>query len=367
MPENIPAAANITDISDLKAALAQMTKACPKCWKAVSARRYLVPHYRSADYFNQEYLDQMFAFFFWAYLGGDFGAKPDPVIRTVYMNQVMAMQEKRPIYFLESELAERLMLTPLPLDLVPNELRWIRREFRVMLPRDLLTIERHGVRQSIMFLDIGHARANKYLMLDEAMEREVKLFTRLQRLARGKELPLQDVRPVFSQNGICISGQLTQEEKEVPGVHYGIIRPFEDLSIGELIKVGKDFETSTPCDTTDDALMSQMQHLAIIILLFLGLQPLEYDAQEREPAEIRKLRVINERVIPSLVPAKFIGKELYRAKYRPRESLHAGLGGTKAAHFVKGAWKWQHYGSKSSLRKRIWIEPYATGELRLTT
>lgn len=349
---------NIVGIKNLKETLTQMTEACPRFWKDVSGRRYILPNYRSADYFSQEYLDQMFAYFLWHYLGGDFGPKPDPVIRAVYMNQVMAMQEKRPIYFLEKELAEVLMRTELPLDLVPDELHWIRRQFRVMLPRDLLRIERDGVGQSMMFLDIGHAIANEHLMLDDPHELEVKLFSRAYNMASGKPLPIDDVRPLFTMSGICISGQLTQQDAETPGIRYGIIRPFENLRLGELINVGEAFQTTTPCDTTDDELLKQMQHLALIVLLFLSLDPLEY--APKELAEIRKLQVINKRVIPGLFPAKFIGKQLYRPKHKTIASSGGGSGQTHAAHWVKGYMRQQPYGPKSSLRKRIWIEPYQT-------
>jgi hypothetical protein len=353
---------NITDITGLKAALSDMARACPVFWKAVTGRRYLLPNYRQGDYFSQEYLDQMFVFFLYAYLGGDFGDKPDPVIRAAYLNQVMALHEKRPIYFLEKELGEVLMRTELPLDLVPNELHWIRRQFRVMLPRDLLSIERNGVRHSVMFLDLGKATANEYVLLDPVMEREVKTFARIDRVLRGKPPSAHDVRPVFTRNGLCISGQITQREVEIPGEHYACIRPFEDLAIRELIKVGEAFETTAPCDTSDDLLLEQMQHLAINILLFLAAVPLEYEPKEL--AEIRKLQVVNDRVIPSLSPAKFIGKQRYRAK-RTEGITRDSTGRTNAAHWVKGFWRRQPYGPKLSQRKLMWIEPYPTGELRL--
>ena len=329
---------------------------CPKFWQAVTRKRYILPQYRQAHYFNQEYLDNLFAFFFRAYLGAEFGAQPDPVIRNVYMAQTMAMEEDRPIYFLESELGDMLMRCDIPLDLVPTELRWIRRTFRVMLPRGLLRLEHDDCYQSVMFLDIGQVTKGEMLMLDPVFERELKVLATTERLLRGKQIPQDDVRPVSLRSGITISGQLTQSEPGVPGIHYAVMRPFEDLPLRDLLKVGEAFDTASPCDVTDDALLAQMQHLAINILIFLGAIPIEYESKEVK--EIRKLQVINKRVIPGLWPAKFIGRQLYRPK-TVGEVRHDSTGRIVAAHWVKGCWRRQPYGPKNSLRKLIWIQPYA--------
>jgi hypothetical protein len=127
------------------------------------------------------------------------------------------------------------------------------------------------------------------------------------------------------------------------------------------IKVGYDkhFDTGSVMDESDDAFLARIEHLALNVLLFMSSVPLEYDP---EPAgQIRKLVIVNDRVIPSLFPAKFVGS----SQYRPSKTttLHATqqTGRHLAQHWAAGHWKRQPHGPHWAERKLIWIEPYQTG------
>jgi hypothetical protein len=98
--------------------------------------------------------------------------------------------------------------------------------------------------------------------------------------------------------------------------------------------------------------------LALNVLLFMSATPLEYDVTPTGP--IRKLQVVNDRVIPGLFPAKFVGS----SQYRPSKTttLHATrqTGRHLAQHWAAGHWKRQPIGPRWAERKLIWIEPYQT-------
>src|SRR5215475_4967617 len=74
----------------LGARIAQM---CPLTWTAITGKRYLVPNHRQADYYGQEALDNIMAFFLSTYIAGDYGKAPDHIIRLMFIFDVTAINE----------------------------------------------------------------------------------------------------------------------------------------------------------------------------------------------------------------------------------------------------------------------------------
>jgi hypothetical protein len=135
------------------------------------------------------------------------------------------------------------------------------------------------------------------------------------------------------------------------------VRPFEGRKLKD-IKVGEHFDTGAVCDESDDHLMDRMEHLAVNILLFMGSVPLEYDPQQNEL--LRKPRQVNDRLIPALWAAKFVGRSQYRPSQKPHYHSATFTGRKLPQMWRAGHWKRQHYGVKYGESKLIWIEPYQT-------
>jgi hypothetical protein len=339
-------------------------KKCPRAWAQISAKRYLLPNYRSPDYFNQGYLDHLMFLFLTGYFGTVYGTIPDPVIRAMYMLYVSALMEGRPVYFLERELAQSLLATNLLPDFHTDDIHWRRKALRIMLPRDLIGFQREGqLKRSIMCLDICRLSAGEDLFLAEPVEAELSVVGNQAQINRGRTPSKVLIRPHLRDDGFVIGGQLDYawvEGKEFPvGEHYATIRP--NGKIGQVIHVGEDFdfETGAPCDDTDDELLARMQHLALNILLFMGSVPDEYDTAEKA---FRKGGWQGQHHTSGLFAAKWVGKSQYRPKTKGVH--HATFTGRHLHHHWRaGHWKRQPHGEKSAQRKLIWIEPYAAGQL----
>jgi hypothetical protein len=341
---------------EIKGLATKIYKACPRLARAISAKRYLLPNYRQPDYYNQEFLDGLLAVYFSGYYNGRFGPNPDAIIRAMYRLGVMGIQEARPIYFLERELGEALLRTQLPLDLSTDDIKWRRRQLRIMLPRELIAIERDGEQRSAMYLDIGKAEADEKLILPLDLVEELRLYG----LFTGQlQDPAADVPvPIFDRSGMVLTTQLSSDSRGVPGENYGTMRPFEGLKLRD-IKVGGHFDTGSLMDESDDAFLARLEHLALNCLLFMGSVPMEYEPSASDM--IRKLQVFKDRIVPSLLKAKFVGASQYRPAYRPAHVAHF-TGRKLAQHWKCGHWKRQPSGPRWSERTLIWVEPYQTSE-----
>jgi hypothetical protein len=258
------------------------------------------------------------------------------------------------MYCLERELGEALLRTQLPGDLETDDINWRWGSVRVMLPKGLISIERTGqAKRDAMYLDISKAKAEVMHGLPATMSRELgHLALQFGRL-KAKDIPT----PIFDHDGMVVCCQLSGDMETDPGMNYGLVRPFEGRKLKD-IRVGGHFETGSSVDETDDQLLDRMEHLAVNILLFMGSVPLEYEAKELEP--IRKLKTVNDRVIPGLWPAKFVGRSQYRPSQKPSYHTAQFTGKKLPKHWRAGHWKRQVYGLKRGERKLIWIEPYET-------
>jgi len=346
---------------EFKALGARLAKHCPQFWLAVSGKRYIIPNYRQQDYYSQEILDHLLAFFLATYVSGDYGKMPDHIIRLMYIQAVMAIQQRRPIYFLERELGEVLLRTKTPGDLETEDIHWRRSMMRIMLPRELICLERpNEPKRSLMYLDIGKAKAEVMLELPSVMRTELENFALMYDRLKSRTIPT----PVFDQDGMVVATQLSGNLGDDPGLNYGLVRPFEGRKLKD-IKVGGHFDTGSICDETDDMLLARMEHLAIQVLLFMGSVPLEYEITANEEPSLRKLEILKDRVIPGLYPAKFVGRSQYRPRQKPTYHTANWSGRKLPAHWRCGHWKRQVVGAQGedepgSHRKLIWIEPYET-------
>lgn len=340
---------------EIKELSQSISRYCPRLWRAVSQKRYLLPKYRQPDYFSQELLDALLGVFMATYNSDSYGQRPDAIIRSMYTTGIMALQEGRPIYFLERELGEALLRTELPLDLSTDDIKWRRRQMRIMLPRELIALKRNSEVRSAMYLDIGRAKAAEWLELPKEMAAEVRVWGVL----RGEDINAPTPIPIFDRSGMVAGTQLSPDSDGQPGENYATIRPFEGLKLSE-IKVGYDkhFDTGSVMDESDDEFLGRIEHLALNVLLFMSSTPLEYDVTPT--GAIRKLQVVNDRVIPGLFPAKFVGQSQYRPSKATTLHVTRHTGRHVAQHWAAGHWKRQPVGPRWSERKLIWIEPYQT-------
>lgn len=350
---NVKSSKSLTE-DQFKAMGIRIAKACPLTWTAITGKRYIVPNFRQPDYYNQENLDHVMAFFLATYVAGDYGERPDHVIRTMYLSALMALREQRPMYFLERELGEALMRTKTPGDLDTSDIHWRRGQMRIMLPKGLITVEREGQeKRDVMFLDIGRAEKDALNSLPQEMTIELRNFAMSYGRLKLSNIPV----PVFDRDGMVVSCQLSGDLNKDPGLNYGLVRPFEGLKLKD-IKVGGHFDSGSVCDETDDHLLDRIEHLAVSILLFMGSVPLEYEAQKEEL--IRKPKQINDRLVPGLWAAKFVGRSQYRPSQKPSYHTAVWSGRRLPKHWRAGHWKRQWYGDKRGESKLIWVEPYET-------
>lgn len=332
-----------------------IARECPETWQAISRKRYLLPNYRQADYFSQELLDTIMGIFLITYTSGDYGPKPDAVIRAMYRCTTMALLENRPLWFLERELGEKLLVTQFPGDLTTNEIHWRRRVMRIMLPKGLVTIARPEWKQprSLMYVDIAKAEGFGTHVLERSMEAEMRMFSAKRGYLKSKLVPA----PLFDKHGICVCGEL-EELDGVLGENYALIRPFNPGMKLRDVKQGDHFETSAMCDDKDDTFLARMENIAINVLLFMGSIPLEYEPTESKP--IRKLEILKDHIIPELLAARFVGKSQYRTSQKPHYHVANFTGKKLPKHWRGGHWKRQVSGPGRHDRKLIWIEPYET-------
>jgi hypothetical protein len=120
-------------------------RACPRTWEVISGRRYLLPNYRQADYANQveligQYVQYLADFCSGQYDAGGLEGEVEAWDATL-CNFALGLAHKRPTYFLERELGEKLMRVFLPDPLDPELIKWRFPQLRIMLPKNLLRID----------------------------------------------------------------------------------------------------------------------------------------------------------------------------------------------------------------------------------
>ena len=318
----------------------ELYRECPLTVKAFLSRKFVLPAYRAADYYDQDELNKLTLMMLAAHFSP---READDIVRSQLLNIFQALHCDRPVLFLERELGEILARTEIPGVVDSSDIHFPFPSFRVMMPKGLIGLEaqkRYG-----MFLDIGHLPANVEVGCPKPIAAELDTF------ARDYRLPLTRSLFVYPEHVLVISSQLDRGHAS----SYAVTKPLKG-SLEEFKEFKGKLSTDYPNDSEDDAFLAQMQRLAINILLILSSMPVEY-----EPLTIeRKARVEGKRTIPALARAKWIGDHLLRAK---REGHVKGEIPSRSvpAHWVCGHWRHQPHGKGFALRKLIYILPYRTG------
>jgi len=340
---------------ELKNLAKVIARECPETWRLISQKRYILPTYRQGDYFSQDILDILMAAFLLSYVCGDYGRSPDDVNCAMYRTAVTALLEGRPMWFLERELGEKLLVTQFPGDLTTDEIHWRRRIMRIMLPRGLVVCNRpeYDRPRSLMYVDISRVDTLEFEEVKRFDGMELRMCGAKRGYVKLKTVPV----PLFEKLGICICGQM-EDFDGYPTENYALIRPFNPgLKLKE-IQSGEHFATNIACDDADDTFLARMENIAINVLLFMGSIPLEYEPAENKP--IRKLEVLKDRIVPELLAAKFVGSSQYRPSQKPHYHIAAFSGKRLPKHWRGGHWKRQVFGPGRHERKLIWVEPYET-------
>lgn len=321
--------------------------------KTAFNKKYVLPHYRQADYYSQDALNYLVM----DLITGIAMKVIDPemkdhVISTHYLNLIRQFEYDRPTFFLEKELIKPMMKTRLPLDLIVSDIKWRYPAFRVYLPKGTFYIERDGERADLMNLDISWTAEEAKYMLSSSIREELM-----------EQIGCEGI-PFISTGlkGFGVSGNLNFENTNGP-VGYAGTSSLNNLSLKKLLgKVGHDLNPRTPSDEIDDAFVSNMLRLAVNILLFLSQVPIEKQSETSDV--IRPPKQEGKRLITGLYKAKFMG-ETHMRVYNPSKPrtgeptlTHVKLD----SQWRSGHWKRIWYGHKKGEWRFQWIPLYGTGE-----
>jgi hypothetical protein len=328
----------------------KLAKKVPHLWKAVMGRKYLLPTYRQKDYVNQDtysylVLDNLVDF------GQGYAEKFDKMRDEVSLSHYVAFLRQiecdRPTYWLETELAGPMVRTKLPDDYMISDIQWRWPAFRVYLPKGLLTLERAGGINSIVYLDIMRVNKGESYTLPPKIKEDLWKLYAFQ-------------NPIYKNdfNGFAVCGVIDMDDPE-SAIGYTGNSPLDDVTVKRLLDaVGHELNQNSPSDEIDNNLIHRMLKLGLNILLFMSSYPLEYDTHP-EQAVVRKPRQEGGRTLPGLYKAKFVGASQIRPKYTP--GTHAGSGPPQMAQWRSGHWKRIWFGPKKGQHRLQWIGLYHTG------
>jgi hypothetical protein len=333
-------------------------------------KKYVVPNYRQADYYDQEMANRMAASS--VLVPCQIDQEIDDVANAALCNVLQAMRHGRPQLWLERELAEPFMRTQLPEDMEVADINWRWSGFRVHLPKGILRLAgKDGwPDHDLMFLDLCSIPVKSQLAIAEPYASEI--------CALGTEYGWPEPELArklrttpYRQAALMISGNLnggTEQHISYEDLErgdlmtYAVVKPWDEaVRLGQIRRVTKtDGNLSSPYEVTetDNAFCEKMLHLALNILLWLGSTPLEYPPE----TVLRKPRLEGKHSLPGLYAARFVGA----SQLRPSPAAHLASGVVTGRHLPShwrcGHWKRQAFGLKHSQRKYIWLRPYQTGE-----
>jgi hypothetical protein len=335
---------------------------CPKTWKVISGRRYLLPDYRQADYPNQvelinEYVQRLADF-----CSGSYDPKPGEGVHSwdaILCNLALGLEHHRPTYFLEWELGEKLMRVLLPDPLGPELIKWKFPQMRIMLPKDLVRVDYvEGRVQSLAYLDIARFDQNKRISLPKELVRELELDPRISanRLKANKASLSKEGFRYAASGGITITSRMIHPD--FPG-ESKVCSILESWPLIDIQKLNRSICLDEVINSVNWQVVDvRVKHLALNILLFLSSSPENFRLLE----PIRAPKTKGKRFISGLYPAKFVG-DSQRMKVRVQPNViapkPASSGSAHAAHWVAGHWRHQGIGSRESpSTKLILIYPY---------
>lgn len=330
----------------------KMQKKIPNLWRAMMIKRYVLPQWRQADYFNQEACDYLMLDFLLEFSNGARGV--DEVLNTQYVSLLRAMEYGRPTLFLEKEFALPLMKTPLHDDYEIGDIKWRWPSFRVYLPKGFLTIKRDGQDCSLMFMDIVRIEKDADYVLPPKLIEEIKHLT--------GEFHL----PSFSNKygGMGVSGNLDFDCPQ-SAIAYAGTTPIDATNVRKVMSIvgSKPLISTLKSDELDNEFTTKMLAIALKILLILSAYEIIPDPDQSEI--IRKPKLDGQHHIVGLYHAKFVGKSIMKLTESGAKAKGiVGTGRTIAAHWVSGHFQRIAYGPKHSLRKLMWIGIYHTGEIK---
>jgi hypothetical protein len=341
-------------------------RGCPRLYRAVHGKRFLLPAYRQQDYTNQDHLNEEMEVGLLATVMGFLGYE-DEVQRALYVNYCGGLKCDRPALFLEKELGGPLVESALPTEMVVEDIAWPWPQFRVYLPLGLLTIERGGGLRSLTYLDICRIAAGERFGMPSEYAEEVEGYLRKffpDVYAASGRVPATLLRMDEKEPYVSVAGQIDYSEagRYTSGTSYASVIPWTNQKIGELLAISTGLASPYSCDDRDKAFLGAMLRLALNTLLFLSQKPFFY-----KPEIVRALKQEGKHHIkPALARAHFVGAERFK---RASELLEAqtkkaaAAAGTTyhlPAHWRKGHWKRQPYGPKHTLRRWQWVSIYHT-------
>ena len=319
-----------------------VTRKCPLTARAMLARKFSLPNYRQADYFNQDEINQISLMMLMLPVLPNFVS--DDVVQSQLLNIFQALRHDRPTLFLERELGEILVKTEIPGFVETSDIHFPFPSIRIMLPKGLIGIEAQN--RSLMFMDIGHLPANTDVGCPIDVARELDAY------GKNGVWRLSRMSFTYPDHCLAVSAQLDHGLAS----SYAVTKPLKGTLEAFKTFSGK-LKTDYPNDVDDERLLAGMQKLALNILLILSSMPLEY-----EPLTIeRKARAEGKRIIASLARAKWVGDALLRAKRHGH--VHGEmpeLGRKLSAHWRSGHWRHQPHGVGRALRRLIYVLPYRT-------
>jgi hypothetical protein len=331
-----------------------IAKYCPISYRKLFGRKFILPKYREGHYFSLEF--QNLASFDRCI---SFAINPealDDVIRCTLANTFASLEYNQPTLFLERELGEMLLRTPILADITTGDINWRWPAFRIVLPKGLVSIEREDGPRSLTHFDVCHIGPANDIVVPKEIAGEVEKFI-------VKLLPWSKVHDIsrfafkYKDPGLCISSALDRPDiKNFGQTVYGMVKPWGDIRLGDYQTVHGDLSTPFKQDDADRALLNRLEHIVINVLLFLSATPLEYTPE----IVLRKPRTEGSHIIPGLVTARFVGQSQVRPIRVEGKAPPVPTGKHLPGHWVCGAWKRVAYGPKSSLRRLQWIMPYRT-------
>jgi hypothetical protein len=332
---------------------------CPRTWQVISARRYLVPAYRQNDYANQidlinEFLQQLADF-----CSGVADDTETAIRDATLCNLALALKHNRQTYFLERELGEALMRTELPEPLNPEMIKWKFPQIRIMLPKDLILADYAGRITWLTHLDIARFDQGKRVSFPDDVVKELETDPRISanRAHAGKGPMGQEGFTYRNTGGLALSSRFVHPDFPDESMSLSVLEAWPLVDIGKLNGSICLDEVINPQNL--NVLDARLKHLALNVLLFMSSAPMELEP----PEELRKPSVVGERFVSGLYKARFVGDSQRKslkndpnviAEKMPKETSQS----PHAAHWVAGHWRQQPHGSKSSLRKLIWVQPY---------
>ena len=332
---------------------------CPKTWKAISEKRYLLPNYRQADYDNWIQSTENFKTYFDYLL---LEAPMEGHFFNHFENLCRALDHKRPTYFLEREVGEMFCRMKLHNDLQLNDIKWKFPQMRIVLPHGLLRLDGEDIDGipgpfSYSYIDIVRVDKDRLISLPEEIALELEAcgpFNQVLEERKRSSLLSIIATPRSSDGfGVCSTG-VTPEGK----ICYRTI--WDRFDTLDIAKINQSLDLKGHYSGDDQQWFLKAQHLALLTLLFMSSSPEDYKLL---PEMVGKPGNGKRPLQGPLYHAKFVGEcqrkyvknepQTIAAKIPKSESKIARVG-----HWVAGHIRSQPFGSGSSSRKLIWIQPY---------